>query len=69
MERRVLPFAPQPRLRYKLIFTPATFEAHGASDRSWAPKMNGIETPVVQEVSLSWFLPNEEVLLREQIVE
>ncbi|MHC4829257.1 MAG: hypothetical protein ACYTFT_02705 [Planctomycetota bacterium] len=59
------PAAEKPRLRYQLEFRPASFGAAGTR----FPGLTAVDTPVVQEVSLSWFLPNEEVLLRERVID
>lgn len=56
------PTAPRPTLRYKLALHAATFQPGGQT-----PQMSAVDTPVVQEVAVSWFLPTEETLLRERI--
>jgi len=58
------PLAPRPKLRYKVTLRPAMFQAGGQT-----PEMQAIETPILQEVSLSWFLPTEETLLIERLVD
>lgn len=44
--------------------TPATFPAGGQ-----IPQLRAVDTPVIQEVSLQWFLPTEETLLRERLID
>jgi hypothetical protein len=53
---------PWPKIRYELKLTPANFPVPGGV-------LPQVDTPVVQEVGLSWYLPTAEVLLKERVVE
>ncbi len=56
------PGGPWPRIRYELQLKPASFPVPGGI-------LSQIDTPVVQEVGLSWFLTTPRVLLKERVVE
>ncbi|RME76845.1 MAG: hypothetical protein D6776_00515, partial [Planctomycetota bacterium] len=53
---------PWPKIRYEITLRPANFPVPGGM-------LSAVDTPVLQEVGLSWYLPTPEVLLRERIVD
>ena len=58
------PTAPPQVITYELTLTPADFSPQGSGIA-----MQAIETPIVQEVSLSLYRPVEEILLRERVLD
>ncbi|GIW72371.1 MAG: hypothetical protein KatS3mg102_1913 [Planctomycetota bacterium] len=58
------PAGPWPRIRYELRLHAASFPSSAG-----AGVLAAIDTPVVQEVALSWFLPAPEVMLKERLVD
>ena len=56
--------ATNPKLRYEVKFTPASYGS-GTS----AGAMNYVDTPILQEVTLQYFLPTPLTLLKERVVD
>jgi hypothetical protein len=55
-------------LKYRLDVKAADFQGGKLSSKA-APTLLGIDTPVINEVSVSYFLPVEDTLLKERIVD
>ncbi len=56
---------PNNRILYDVTLNAATFDANGAP----YPRMAFVDTPVFAEASISYFLPFEEVLLKERLLD
>ncbi len=54
-----------PRLRYEVTLKAATFGPGAQS----TPQMSQVDTPALHEVTVSYFLPTEETLLKERIID
>ena len=56
--------ATAPRLRYQVKFNPASYQAGTSSGA-----LNFVDTPILQEVTLTYFLPSPLTLLKERVVD